>query len=103
MNSFIKVLLIFSFIVFGNLIQPESLQAQLLKNSFNPFWLDETRNEENRLPMYASYTIYPTEKAMLKGDWESSENYLSLKGQLKLNLSKNENNYLFYSNHLCVD
>lgn len=42
--------------------------------------LDETRNEENRLPMHASYFVYEPEAAALKNDRKQSFNCMSLNG-----------------------
>lgn len=54
-----------------------------------PMWLDETRNEENRLPMHASYFVYESESAALKNDWKQSSNYTSLNGPWKFFWAKN--------------
>lgn len=54
-----------------------------------PMWLDETRNEENRLPMHASYFVYESEAAALKNDWKQSTNYISLNGAWKFFWAKN--------------
>lgn len=54
-----------------------------------PMWLDETRNEENRLPMHASYYVYESESAALKNDWKQSSNYTSLNGPWKFFWAKN--------------
>lgn len=48
-----------------------------------PLWLDETRNEENRLPMHATFVTYPTVAASLKNDWKQSSSYQSLNGSWK--------------------
>ena len=48
-----------------------------------PFWLDETKNEKNRLPMHASFAVYPNENEAMKDKWESSENNFSLNGPWK--------------------
>lgn len=45
-----------------------------------PFWLDETVNEENRLPMHASYFVFENKALAEKGDWQQSSNYQSLNG-----------------------
>ncbi|HWS00828.1 MAG TPA: glycoside hydrolase family 2 TIM barrel-domain containing protein [Prolixibacteraceae bacterium] len=57
------------------------LKAQ--KQSGQPFWLNETKNEENRLPMHASFHVYPNENEAMKNNWETSENNLSLNGVWK--------------------
>jgi len=54
-----------------------------------PMWLDETRNEENRLPMHASYFVYESEAAALKNDWKQSSNYTRLNGAWKFFWAKN--------------
>lgn len=54
-----------------------------------PLWLDETKNEENRLPMHASYFVYESESAALKNDWKQSSNYASLNGLWKFFWAKN--------------
>jgi beta-galactosidase len=48
-----------------------------------PFWLNERVNEENRLPMHASYFTYENEHLAKKGDWKQSANYLNLNGEWK--------------------
>lgn len=48
-----------------------------------PFWLNEKINEENRMPMHASYYVYENEALATKGDWKQSENYLNLNGVWK--------------------
>lgn len=57
--------------------------AQSINGAALPFWLDETKNEENRLPMHASYYVFSNESASQTGNWETSENYLSLNGSWK--------------------
>lgn len=52
-------------------------------------WLDETKSEENRLPMHASYFVYESETAALKNDWKQSSNYSSLNGTWKFFWAKN--------------
>lgn len=52
-------------------------------------WLDETKNEENRLPMHASYFVYESETAALKNDWKQSSNYSSLNGAWKFLWAEN--------------
>lgn len=76
-----KSFLLLLFLAFICLIPSKSLQAQ--KQSNQPFWLDETKNEENRLPMHASYQVYPTEKDALVNSWEKSENNFNLNGLWK--------------------
>lgn len=48
-----------------------------------PFWLNERINEENRLPMHASYFVFENEQLARKGDWNQSANYLNLNGKWK--------------------
>ena len=48
-----------------------------------PFWLNERINEENRLPMHASYFVYENEQLAKKNDWKLSSNYLTLNGEWK--------------------
>ena len=48
-----------------------------------PYWLDEKLNEENRMPMHASYFVYENEELALKNDWKLSGNYQSLNGVWK--------------------
>ena len=48
-----------------------------------PNWLDETKNEENRMPMHASFFVYEDDQAAAKNDWKLSSNYYSLNGAWK--------------------
>ncbi len=48
-----------------------------------PYWLDEKKSEENRLPMHASYYVYENEKLADKNDWKQSANYIDLNGDWK--------------------
>ncbi|WP_207531752.1 glycoside hydrolase family 2 TIM barrel-domain containing protein [Desertivirga arenae] len=48
-----------------------------------PMWLDETRNEENRLPMHSSFFAFKSENEAQLNDWKQSENYYSLNGDWK--------------------
>ena len=48
-----------------------------------PFWLNEKINEENRMPMHASYNVYENESLAKLGDWKQSKNYLNLNGDWK--------------------
>lgn len=48
-----------------------------------PFYLDETKNEENREPMHASYFVYENETLAAKNEWRNSVNYLDLNGVWK--------------------
>ncbi len=81
MKKMTKSLMICGLLVFIGLISTPAAKAQ--KQSEKPFWLDETKNEENRLPMHASFFIYPNENEALKDKWETSENNLNLNGTWK--------------------
>ncbi|MCD0489500.1 DUF4981 domain-containing protein [Pedobacter sp. MC2016-14] len=48
-----------------------------------PYWLDETVNEVNRMPMHASYFVFGNEKEANRNDWTSSANYQTLNGDWK--------------------
>jgi beta-galactosidase len=48
-----------------------------------PMWLDETKNEENRMPMHSSYFVYENDQTAAKQDWKQSSNYYSLNGNWK--------------------
>ena len=48
-----------------------------------PFWLNEKVNEQNRLPMHASYFAFENEQLAKKGDWQQSSNYQSINGEWK--------------------
>ena len=48
-----------------------------------PFWLNEQINEENRLPMHASYFVFENEQLAKTGDWKLSSNYQNLNGEWK--------------------
>ena len=69
------------FLVFLGLLSSQSLKAQ--KQTNPPYWLDETKMEENRLPMHASYFAFSNEKEALQNNRESSENNLNLNGVWK--------------------
>ncbi|HEY5509837.1 MAG TPA: glycoside hydrolase family 2 TIM barrel-domain containing protein [Prolixibacteraceae bacterium] len=69
------------FLVFLGLVSAQSLKAQ--KQANPPYWLDETKNEENRLPMHASFYAYPNDKEAVQNNRESSENNLNLNGVWK--------------------
>jgi beta-galactosidase len=83
MKQKIRHLLYCALLVSGGLIPAGLVSAQQATVSEKPLWLDETKNEVNRLPMHSSFYVYSDEKAIQKGDWESSENYLSLNGKWK--------------------
>jgi beta-galactosidase len=48
-----------------------------------PYWLDETVNEVNRMPMHSSYFVYEDQKEADKNDWKTSVNYQTLNGDWK--------------------
>ncbi|MBS7566778.1 DUF4981 domain-containing protein [Mucilaginibacter sp. Bleaf8] len=54
-----------------------------------PYWLDETKNEENRLPMHSSYFVYENEKLAQTNNWHASANYQSLNGAWKFKWAEN--------------
>src|SRR5688572_690289 len=53
-----------------------------------PFWLDEQKSEENRLPMHADYFVYETEAQAKTNKWQSAANYISLNGEWKFKWSE---------------
>lgn len=55
----------------------------VLSNSKAQNWLNEKLNEENRLPMHASYYVYENEAMAKQNDWRKSKNYLDLNGVWK--------------------
>jgi beta-galactosidase len=57
-----------------SLLLPLSLVAQ------QPMWLDETKNEVNRLPMHTSFVAYPDAESAAKDSWNASAFYTSLNG-----------------------
>jgi len=59
------------------------LSLYSIVNAQKPYWLDETINEVNRMPMHASYFAFENEKTALKNDWNASANYQSLNGNWK--------------------
>ncbi|WP_026063125.1 glycoside hydrolase family 2 TIM barrel-domain containing protein [Pedobacter arcticus] len=54
-----------------------------------PFWLDEGKSEENRLPMHASFYVFENLEKAIENDWKTSANYKSLNGDWKFNWSEN--------------
>jgi len=76
-----KSLVISGLLLFVSQFSTLPLQAQ--KQSDQPFWLNETKNEENRLPMNASFHAYPNEKEAAVNNWDLSENNLNLNGVWK--------------------
>jgi beta-galactosidase len=65
----------------GLLFMAYSASAQT--KSGKSFWLSERLNEENRLPMHASYFTFENEALAKKGDWRQSSDYLDLDGEWK--------------------
>ena len=63
-----------------------------LSQESKSFWLDENINEDNRMPMHASYYVYETDALAELGDWKSSKNYLNLNGKWKFQYLENPNN-----------
>jgi len=59
------------------------LLVNIAAKAQKPYWLDETVNEVNRMPMHASYFVFENEQAVLKNDWKTSTNYQSLNGLWK--------------------
>ena len=51
-----------------------------------PAWLDEKNNEENRMPMHASYFVYENAAKAAANDWTTSVNYQSLNGNWKFTM-----------------
>lgn len=54
-----------------------------------PFWQNEKMNEENRLPMHASYSVFENEAVAKEGDWKKSKNYINLNGVWKFKYLQN--------------
>lgn len=48
-----------------------------------PYWLDETVNEVNRMPMHSSYFTFENEEKAKQNNWNASSNYQSLNGDWK--------------------
>lgn len=48
-----------------------------------PYWLDEQKNEDNRMPMHAAFFVYESESVAKANKWQQSSNYLSLNGDWK--------------------
>ena len=76
-----KLLMISGLSLFISLISTPLANGQ--QQNSKPFWLDETKIEENRLPMRASFTVYPNENEAMNDKWESSENNFNLNGPWK--------------------
>lgn len=66
---------------FSTLLISGLLNAQ--SQSDKPFWLNERINEENRMPMHASYEVFENEKLAKSDDWKQSANYVNLDGEWK--------------------
>jgi beta-galactosidase len=58
----------------------------------NLFWLNEKINEDNRMPMHASYFVFENEELAKLGDWKKSQNYISLNGAWKFKYLENPMN-----------
>ena len=56
-----------------------------------PFWLNEKINEENRVPMHASYFVFENEVLATKKNWKLSENYLDINGVWKFKYVESPN------------
>lgn len=54
-----------------------------LSHAQQPFWLNEQKSEDNRLPMHANYFVYETENQAKAGQWQQSASYISLNGEWK--------------------
>ncbi|MDO3694668.1 glycoside hydrolase family 2 TIM barrel-domain containing protein [Wenyingzhuangia sp. chi5] len=48
-----------------------------------PYWQNQNINEENRLPMHASYYVYNNLEDATLNDWKQAKNYLNLNGVWK--------------------
>ncbi|UKM64514.1 DUF4981 domain-containing protein [Flavobacteriaceae bacterium GSB9] len=70
-----KLFIAIFIIAFGLTVKAQTTKA--------PFWLNEAINEDNRLPMHASYFVYDNMDLAKKGDWKASKNYLNLNGLWK--------------------
>lgn len=46
-------------------------------------WVDEQKNEENRMPMHTAMFVYSNMHEAAQNEWEKSVNYLSLNGNWK--------------------
>lgn len=55
----------------------------LFINAQQPFYLNEKVNEDNRLPMHATYFVYNNDDEAKANDWTKSANYLNLDGEWK--------------------
>lgn len=62
---------------------PSSPSTSAVPATPPPFWLNELVNEENRMPMHASYFVYENDALAVQGDWKQSANYLNLNGAWK--------------------
>lgn len=58
----------------------------------NLFWLNEKINEDNRMPMHASYFVFENEALAKEGDWKKSQNYINLNGSWKFKYLENPMN-----------
>jgi beta-galactosidase len=71
MTRYFKIVLLLSFML------PVAAKAQ------TPYWLDEKKSEENRLPMHASYFVFEDQSKASNQDYRSSANYIDLDGNWK--------------------
>ncbi len=55
----------------------------LMLHAQTPMWLDETKNEENRMPMHAAFSVFKTMPEAVKNNWQKASNYLNLNGVWK--------------------
>lgn len=51
-------------------------------------WVDEKKNEENRMPMHTAMFVYSNMHEAAQNEWEKSVNYLSLNGNWKFNFGE---------------
>lgn len=58
----------------------------------NLFWLNEKINEDNRMPMHASYFVFENEALAKEGDWKKTQNYINLNGSWKFKYLENPMN-----------
>jgi beta-galactosidase len=58
----------------------------------NLFWLNEKINEDNRMPMHASYFVFENEELAKLGEWKKSQNYISLNDAWKFKYLENPMN-----------